>query len=156
MDHFDKHNILTNAQHGFRKKTIIRTATYNNNQRHCKKKLEKGSQVDIILLHLAKAFDKVPHHHLLHKLEFYGLNHTATKWMQSVLKNRMQSDILKGAVSSPVPVLSCVPGQFLVLTYINNMPETSTSSETKLFADDSLLRFRTLNNQADSNFCKKT
>ena len=34
------------------------------------------------------------------------------------------------------------------------MPETSTSSETKLFADDSLL-FRTVNNQADSDLLQK-
>jgi hypothetical protein len=33
--------------------------------------------------------------------------------------------------------------------YINDMPEMAKSSETKLFADDSLL-FRTINNQADS------
>jgi hypothetical protein len=37
----------------------------------------------------------------------------------------------------------------LLLTYINDMPEMVKSSETKLFADDSLL-FRTINNQADS------
>jgi hypothetical protein len=37
----------------------------------------------------------------------------------------------------------------LFLTYINDMPEMVKSSETKLFADDSLL-FRTINNQADS------
>jgi hypothetical protein len=34
-------------------------------------------------------------------------------------------------------------------SYINDMPEMVKSSETKLFADDSLL-FRTINNQADS------
>jgi hypothetical protein len=37
----------------------------------------------------------------------------------------------------------------MVLTYINDMPEMVKSSETTLFADDSLL-FRTINNQADS------
>jgi hypothetical protein len=40
-------------------------------------------------------------------------------------------------------------GTLLFLTYINGMPEMVKSSETKLFADDSLL-FRAINNQADS------
>jgi hypothetical protein len=64
MGHFDRNKILTNAQHGFREKwscefqlivTIHDIAS----------KLERDSQVDIILLDFAKAFDKVPHHCLL-------------------------------------------------------------------------------------------
>jgi hypothetical protein len=117
-------------------------------------KLEKGSQVDIILLDFAKAFDKVPHQRLLHKLEYYGVNAKTKNWIQSFLQNRQQRVILEGAASEQAPVLSGVPqgtvlGPLLFLTYINDMPEMVKSSETKLFADDSLL-FRTINNQADS------
>ena len=43
---------------------------------------------------------------------------------------------------------------FLFLAYINDKPETTTSSETKLFADDSLL-YSTINNQADSDLLQK-
>jgi hypothetical protein len=116
--------------------------------------LEKGSQVDIILLDFAKAFDKVPHQRLLHKLEYYGVNAKTKNWIQSFLQNRQQRVILKGAASEKAPVLSGVPqgtvlGPLLFLTYINDMSEMVKSSETKLFADDSLL-FRTINNQADS------
>jgi hypothetical protein len=35
--------------------------------------MEEGDQTDIILLDFAKAFDKVPHDRLLHKIEFYGV-----------------------------------------------------------------------------------
>ena len=71
----------------------------------------------------------------------------------------MQSVILERAVSEQVPVLSGVPqgtvlGPLLFLTYINDMPETATSSETKLFADDSLL-YRTISNQAESDLLQK-
>ena len=72
-------------------------------------KLERDSQVDIILIDFAKAFDKVPHHCLLHKLEYYGVNPKNNRWICSFLENRKQSVILEGTVSKQVPVLSGVP-----------------------------------------------
>ena len=72
-------------------------------------KLEKGSQVDIILLDFAKAFDKVPHQRLLHKLEYYGVNAKTKNWIQSFLQDRQQRVILEGAASEQAPVLSGVP-----------------------------------------------
>ena len=120
--------------------------------------MERDSQVDIILLDFAKAFDKVPHHRLLHKLEYYGVN-SKIRWIRSFLENRKQSVILEGTVSKQVPVLSGVPqgtvlGPLLFLAYINDMPETATSSEIKLFADNSLL-YHTINNQTDNDFFQR-
>jgi hypothetical protein len=64
MGHFDRSKILTNAQHGFRKKRSCESKlTVTTHE--IASKLEKGSQVvDIILLDFAKAFDKVPHQNL--------------------------------------------------------------------------------------------
>jgi len=153
MDHLDKNKILTNAQHGFRKKRSCESQLIVTIH-EIASTLEKGSQVDIILLDFAKAFDKVPHQRLLHKLEYYGVNAKTKNWIKSFLQNRQQRVIIEGAASEQAPVLSGVPqgtvlGPLLFLTYINDMPEMVKSSETKLFADDSLL-FRTINNQADS------
>ena len=81
------------------------------------------------------------------------------RWIRSFLENRKQSVILERTVSKQVSVLSgvpqgIVPGPLLFLAYINDMPETETSSETKLFADDSLL-YRTINNQTDSDLLQR-
>ena len=68
MDHFDKYNILTNAQHGFRKRRSCESQLIITIH-DIASKLKGNSQVDIILLDFAKAFDKVPHHRLLHERE---------------------------------------------------------------------------------------
>ena len=47
-----------------------------------------------------------------------------------------------------------VLGRLLFLAYINDIPGTVTSSEIKLFADDSFL-FRTINNQHDSDLLQR-
>jgi hypothetical protein len=49
----------------------------------------------------------------------------------------------------------CIHLLVLRLTpYINDMPETATSFEIKLFADDSLI-YRTINNQTDSDLLQR-
>ena len=67
----------------------------------------------------AKAFDKVPHRRLLHKLDFYGIRGSTHKWINSWLSGRTQQVVLDGQASDPVPVLSGVPkgsvlGQILI------------------------------------------
>ena len=45
------------------------------------KSLDKGEQIDIILLDLKKAFDKVPHQRLLQKLAFCGIRGQLNEWI---------------------------------------------------------------------------
>ena len=92
---------------------------------------------------LAKAFDKVPHRRLLHKLDYYGIRGSTHKWINSWLSGRTQKVVLDGKASDPVPVLSGVPqgsvlGPILFLIFINNLPDNIRSS-VRLFADDCVL-----------------
>ena len=85
----------------------------------------------------AKAFDKVSHRRLLHKLEYYGIRGFTHKWINSWLSGRTQQ------ASDPVPVLSGVPqgsvlGLILFLIFINNLLGDIRSS-VRLFADDCVL-----------------
>ena len=63
--------------------------------------MEEGDQTDIILLDFAKAFDKVPHDRLLHKMEFYGVRQNTLEWIKQFLTNRTQSLILENHKSDP-------------------------------------------------------
>ena len=70
-------------------------------------------QTDLIIMDFAKAFDKVPHRNLLHKLDYYGIKGSTHKWINSWinswLSGRTQQVVLDGQASDPVPVLSGVP-----------------------------------------------
>ena len=152
MEHLEKHSILTPAQHGFRTKRSCETqliATIHE----LANGLSDGQQIDAILLDFAKAFDKVPHKRLLHKLQYYGVSDYTLKWVESFLNSRKQHVLVEGTMSDEAEVVSGVPqgtvmGPLLFLVFINDLPE-SVNSSVKLFADDCLL-YRPIRSTSDS------
>ena len=136
------HNIISDTQYGFRKRRsaelqlihTIHDFAYNLNER---------KQTDAILLDFCKAFDKVSHHHLKLKLEYYGVRNQTLKWISSFLEDRTQCVVCGGYTSDPANIISGVPqgtvlGPLLFLIYINDLPEC-VSSMCSLFADDYLV-----------------
>ena len=61
MKHFDKHKILVDYQHGFRKMRSCETQLLGLTQ-ELHEHLEEKKQVDMFVLDFLKEFDKVPHH----------------------------------------------------------------------------------------------
>ena len=87
-----------------------------------------------------KAFDKVPHQRLIHKLKSHGMENSIINWIEQWLTDRRQRVVVDGEVSSWKPVLSGVPqgsvlGPILFLVYINDLEEGVTGKILK-FADD--------------------
>ena len=154
MQHLDSHNILHDAQHGFRKHRSTETQLIQliDNLAH---NIDNRIQTDAILLDFQKAFDKVPHHRLLYKLKYYGISPQALNWVHSFLTNRTQQVLLEGNMSSSINVTSGVPqgsvlGPLLFLIYINDLPADyiQNNSTVKLFADDTII-YHPINNQQD-------
>ena len=157
MSHLEKQNILRTEQLGFRKFRSCETQLLNFTD-ELYTTIEKGNQADVIIMDFAKAFDKVNHSLLIHKLKHYGVQGQVLNWIAAFLKDRHQSVIVDGASSSQVSVQSGVPqgsvlGPTLFLAYINDLPE-DLSSLTKLFADDTAV-YRLKATQTDINLLQE-
>jgi hypothetical protein len=106
-------------------------------------KLENSKQYDVIFLDLAKAFDRVPHTLLLHKLKSFGYSGTLLNWFNSYLSNRQQCVVINGIKSKFSHACSGVPqgsilGPLLFLYYINDLFSYVNDPliEIFLYADD--------------------
>ena len=147
----DSNNILTPNQHGFRQGHSCTTQLILAIQ-DWSKSLDDGTQTDVITFDFSKAFDKVPHHRLLLKLQYYGIHGNTLQWLTSFLSGRNQRVVLDGSSSSWSPVLSGVPqgtvlGPLLFLLYINDIT-TDINSDIRLFADDCIL-YRSIKSYQD-------
>ena len=67
-----------------------------------------GQHTDFILLGFSKAFDKVSHEKLLHKLHRYGISGHVLHWIKAFLANRSQTVVLENEKSSRVSVTTGV------------------------------------------------
>ena len=155
MKHLERHKILNDSQHGFRKFRSCESQLIST-VKDFTESLEDNVQTDAILLDFSKAFDKVHHPSLLLKLDHYGIRNNLHSWIQDFLSGRTQKVVLEGKESTSKPVLSGVPqgtvlGPLLFLVYINDISEKlSPGSILKLFADDSLL-YRRIYSKKDAD-----
>jgi outer membrane lipopolysaccharide assembly protein LptE/RlpB len=139
MKHLENNNILCPQQHGFRKERSCETQLLELVE-ELTTSVAAGVQTDIVIMDFAKAFDKVNHSLLLHKLFDYGIQGDIHRWIQSFLTGRRQAVVVEGVQSDFISVRSGVPqgsvlGPCLFLVYINDLPE-KLSSKTRMFADD--------------------
>ena len=107
---FNNVNILFNTQFGFRSQhscEIQLLITIDDLARALNNKL----QIDCGILDFAKAFDKVPHLRLLHKLEFYSIDIRGhlLNWIKSFLTNRTWQVVIEDSVPSSYEVTSGMP-----------------------------------------------
>jgi len=108
MDNFDTHNILFPQQHGFRSKHSCETQHIGFTQEIADSS-DQGQQTYVMVMDFSKAFDKVDHHKLVHKLKHMGVNPYITTWIKDFLQNRSQQVLVENKVSHSLPVLSGVP-----------------------------------------------
>lgn len=152
VNFLESNSFFTSAQHGFRKSLSCETQLISFTHK-LHRILDQSSKADCVYLDFSKAFDKVCHKLLLHKLSKLQLDDTIMKWIVCFLKNRSQFVSANNHNSSLSQVSSGVPqgsvlGPLLFLIYINDLPSL-ISSNVHLFADDCVI-FREITADNDS------
>ena len=116
--------------------------------------LDQGGELDVIYCDFMKAFDKVPHKRLLHKICKYGIKEYVLGWIKSFLADRTQLVSVGTAESRKADVTSGIPqgsviGPILFVIYINDLPDmVDKESFIFLFADDTKV-FRQIKSESD-------
>ena len=110
---------------------------------HIVSSLDQGKEIRFIFLDVSKAFDRVWHEGLLHKLKEAGISGKLLNWFQSYLTNRKQRVVIEGAASILKELLAGVPqgsilGPLLFILYVNELAELE-NLEIRLYADDATL-----------------
>ena len=132
-------NILTKLQSGFiRGDSTTNQLLYIYND-FCKA-IDEGKEVRVVFCDISKAFDRVWHRGLLHKLYHIGIRGDLLNWFKNYLMNRQQRVVLNNTNSDWMSLSAGVPqgsilGPLLFLIYINDIVN-DIASQIRLFADD--------------------
>ena len=102
--------------------------------------------VDMVYLDFAKAFDKVDHGVLLHKIKMIGITGKLGVWLYNFLTGRTHFIMLQGGVNFDSPAISGVPqgtvlGPLLFKILMCDINSGMTSSSIVSFADDTRLYY---------------
>ena len=105
--------------------------------------MDVSGETRVIALDISKAFDKVWHTGLLHKLKSYGVSGVFLDPIKSFLTDRKIKVVLDGRSSSCYFINAGVPqgsilGPTLFLIFINDLPD-SILSKLSIYADDTTL-----------------
>ena len=142
FNHLQDNNLLSSLQSGFIPgDSTINQLTFLYNT-FCQA-LDAGKEVRAVFCDISKAFDRVWHSGLLHKLQAAGVTGAVLAWFRNYLCDRKQRVILPSAVSDWKLICAGVPqgsilGPLLFLSYISDIVN-DIGSNIRLFADDTSL-----------------
>jgi len=137
-----ENNLLTSKNSGFHKNdgTVNQLIYLVHN---IYKTLDSGNEMCMIFLDQSRAFDRIWHKGLIHKLKNLGLATNLVSWFQSYLSDRKIKVVLDGQSSDLHNISAGVPqgsilGPLLFLVYINDIT-TNIEANISLYADDTCL-----------------
>ena len=143
--YLSENRLLSKNQSGFRPgdSTIYQLISITTN---IYESFEKYDETRAVFLDISKAFDKVWHEGIIHKLKCNGVSGNLLNFLENYLQNRKQRVVLNGTESNWKNIQAGVPqgsvlGPLLFIIYINDLTD-NISSDMRLFADDSSIYTR--------------
>ena len=142
VDHLEKCGIFSDFQYGFRSSRSTADLLTVASDRIARAFNRSGAN-QAVPLDIPKAFDRVWHAGLLHKLKSSGISGQIFGLISSLLSNRQLRLVLDGISSQEYPVNAGVPqgsilGPTLFLLYINDLPD-DVICNIAIYADDTTL-----------------
>ena len=140
--HLEDNGLMADGQHGFRSLRSTLTQLLGHFDAMVEALEAGASSFDAIYLDFSKAFDKVDHGVLLHKLRKLGVYGKIGIWLAKFLSDRYQVVACDGVKSSKAEVISRVPqgtvlGPVLFLVLILDIADNvSEGTRVFSFADD--------------------
>ena len=138
-DHLEKYGLYSDFQYGFRssRSTADLLAVVSD---RIARAFNRPGPNRAVVLDISKAFDRVWHAALLHKLKSYGISGQIFSLISSFLSNRRLRVVLDGKSSQEYPVNAGVPqgfilGPTLFLLYINDLSD-DVICDIAVYADD--------------------
>ena len=145
VDHLEKCGLFSDFQYGFRScQSTADLLTVVSDR--IARAFNRSGATRAVALDISKAFDRVWHTGLLHKLKSYGISGPIFTLISSFLSNRRLRVVLDGKSSQEYPVNAGVPqgsilGPTLFLLYINDLPDDAIC-DIGIYADDTTLYSR--------------
>ena len=142
VSHLEKCGLFSDFQYGFRSSRSTADLLTVVSDRIARA-FNRSGTTQAVALDISKAFDRVRHAGLLHKLKSHGISGQIFGLISSFLSNRWLRVVLDGKSPQEYPANTGVPqgsilGPTIFLLYINDLPD-DVICDIAIYADDTTL-----------------